>query len=70
MLNATGCQSLACMRQVPESQLLTAQQNAYNRAYRQYYGYGDFYFGPTVDGTIIRDLPSYEFQRGHFTKAS
>lgn len=37
-------------------------------AYPQEYGYGDFYFGPTVDGTFIRDLPSNEFQNGHFAK--
>lgn len=25
-----------------------------------------YYFGPVVDGTFIRDLPSNEFSRGHF----
>ena len=27
-----------------------------------------FYFGPYVDGKVIRDLPSREFKAGHFTK--
>jgi carboxylesterase type B len=32
------------------------------------YGYGDFYYGPIVDGQVIRDYPSREFARGAFTK--
>lgn len=32
------------------------------------YGYGDYFFGPIVDGDIIRDLPGNEFLAGHFTK--
>lgn len=32
------------------------------------YGYGDYYYGPSVDGTIVRDLPSHEFAQGHFAK--
>ena len=26
------------------------------------------YYGPSVDGQIIRDLPSNEFKQGHFSK--
>jgi carboxylesterase type B len=32
------------------------------------YAFGDFYYGPSVDGDIIRDLPSNEWKQGHFTK--
>lgn len=32
------------------------------------YGYGDFYFGPSIDYIAIRDLPSNEFKQGHFSK--
>jgi len=32
------------------------------------YGFGDFYFGPSVDGVTIRELPSHEFEQGHFAK--
>jgi hypothetical protein len=72
MLAATGCQSggLSCMRQVSEADLIKAQQAATSAAYPQYYEFGDFYFGPTIDGKIVQDLPSKEFQRGHFTKVS
>ena len=52
--------------------LLTASQSTYVQAYHAkpqgYYGYGDFYYGPSVDGDIIRDLPSNELKQGHFTK--
>ena len=34
----------------------------------QVYGWGDFYYGPSVDGSVIRALPDEEFKRGHFTK--
>jgi len=27
-----------------------------------------FFYGPVIDGTILQDLPSIEFSRGHFTK--
>ena len=32
------------------------------------YGHGHFFYGPYVDGNIIRDLPSREFKAGHFSK--
>lgn len=32
------------------------------------YGYGDYYYGPFVDGQVIRDLPSQEFEQGHWSK--
>jgi len=31
-----------------------------------HYAYGDFYFEPVVNGQIIKDLSSHEFQQGHF----
>ena len=71
LLTAANCSNLACLRSLPSDQLVTATQDVYNLGYnssKQYYGYGDFYFGPSVDGDILRDLPSNEFKRGHFTK--
>jgi carboxylesterase type B len=41
---------------------------AYHATPLEIYGYGDFYYGPSVDGDIIRDLPSNEFKKGHFTR--
>lgn len=32
------------------------------------YGYGDYYFTPTVDGKIIQELPSKGFSEGKFSK--
>ncbi|THX57918.1 hypothetical protein D6D06_03378 [Aureobasidium pullulans] len=32
------------------------------------YAYGDFYYGPAVDGRIIQDLPSRELEAGNFAK--
>ena len=32
------------------------------------YGYGDFYYSPSVDGVVIRDLPTNELKHGHFSK--
>ncbi|EJU06449.1 alpha/beta-hydrolase [Dacryopinax primogenitus] len=69
LLTATGCSDLACLRALDETSLATASQEVYVQAYAAgSYGYGDFYFGPAVDGEIIRDLPSNEFKQGHFTK--
>lgn len=69
LLNTTGCGNLDCLRSVPESVLANASQATYILGYNNgEYGFGDFYYGPYVDGSIIRDLPSQEFKRGHFTK--
>ncbi|KZT55321.1 alpha/beta-hydrolase, partial [Calocera cornea HHB12733] len=70
LLTAAGCNDLACLRGLSIETLANATQLVYNDAYNAPggYGYGDFYFGPAVDGDIIRDLPSNEFKNGHFTK--
>jgi len=69
LLAASGCSDLACLRTLDEMTLATATQQVYVTGYAAgSYGYGDFYFGPAVDGEIIRDLPSNEFKQGHFTK--
>lgn len=69
MLAATKCLTLECLRSQTTQTLLEAMQTTLNVGYLEgNYGWGDFYFGPTVDGNIIRDLPSNEFKQGHFTK--
>jgi hypothetical protein len=35
-----------------------------------YYGYGDFYYGPVIDGKSLLDLPSREFSRGNIAPVS
>ncbi|KAK4891690.1 hypothetical protein LTR27_009698 [Elasticomyces elasticus] len=69
MLDATNCSTLACLRSQESDVLIAAMQTSLDVGYNtQVYGYGDFYYGPSVDGDVIRDLPSNEFKRGHFTK--
>lgn len=54
---------------MPAASLKNAAQRAADKAYREgAFPYGLFYWGPTLDGTIIRDYPLNEFQNGHFTK--
>ncbi|KZP00029.1 alpha/beta-hydrolase [Calocera viscosa TUFC12733] len=69
LLNAAGCTDVACLRAMDETSLAIATQQVYVDAYAAgSYAYGDFYFGPSVDGQIIADLPSNEFKQGHFAK--
>ncbi|TKX18785.1 hypothetical protein C1H76_9046 [Elsinoe australis] len=71
VLTASNCTDLACLRSLPSDVLNAASQAAQRVGYTsqpRYYGYGDFYYGPAVDGDAIRDLPSNEFKQGHFTK--
>ncbi|ORY01839.1 Alpha/Beta hydrolase protein, partial [Clohesyomyces aquaticus] len=68
LLTATGCADLECLRSLTEEELIHGQHAALQSAYGRHYGYGDFWFGPTIDGDIIRDLPSNEFKKGYFSK--
>ncbi|KAK5108211.1 hypothetical protein LTR62_008667 [Meristemomyces frigidus] len=69
MIGAANRSNLTCMRSVSSETLIAAMQKSLDTGYlNKVYGWGDFYYGPAVDGDIIRDLPSTEFKRGHFTK--
>ncbi|KAF2102205.1 alpha/beta-hydrolase [Rhizodiscina lignyota] len=69
LLQASDCHDLQCLRSLPADELALATQTSYILGYTaKNYGYGDFYYGPTVDGTVVRDLPSNEYKQGHFTK--
>ena len=69
LLDGANCDSLACLREQTTHTLIGAMQSTFNVGWsKRYYGWGDFYYGPSVDGEIIRDLPSNEFKLGHFTK--
>ena len=71
LLAASNCTELNCLRNLSESDLANATQATYQSAYDSgNYAYGDFYYGPAVDGEIIRDLPSNEFKQGHFSKVA
>ncbi|KAL3425572.1 carboxylesterase family protein [Phlyctema vagabunda] len=69
LLNFTSCGDLECLRGVPEAELANATGTVSQVAYEAgFYGYGDFYFGPYVDGTVVLDLPSEQFKKGNFAK--
>ncbi|MCJ1476292.1 hypothetical protein MMC13_004958 [Lambiella insularis] len=69
LLNSSGCSDLNCLRSLSSTDLGIATNATYTLGYADaLYGYGDFFYGPVVDGTIIRDLPSNEFKQGHFAK--
>ena len=69
LCKASGCNDLECLRQLSDTKLRSAADMTYSAGYEAGdYGYGDFFFGPYVDGSIVRDLPSNEFKLGHFTK--
>ena len=69
LLNTSGCSNLDCLRSLPSTVLANASQDTYILGSNAgEYGFGDFYYVPYVDGSLIRDLPSQEFKRGHFTK--
>ncbi|TIA38171.1 hypothetical protein D6C78_04200 [Aureobasidium pullulans] len=66
---ASNCSTLACLRNLPAAALANATQTTYFAAYISgQYPYGEFYYVPTIDGVIIRDTFSTEFERGHFSK--
>jgi hypothetical protein len=71
LLSASNCTDLQCLRSVDSASLKIAAQQTYIDAYNSdpgLYAFGDFYYGPSVDGDLIRDLPSNEWKQGHFTK--
>lgn len=87
LLAATNCISLECLRSIDATALKMGTQAALLAAYQttpKLYSYGDYYFGPSVDGEYarlppphsrtkltcpqIRNLPSHSLALGHFTK--
>jgi len=70
-MHAAKCQNITCLRAVPDGVLAAASQQTYIMGYfakpKPWYGYGDYYYGPVVDGKSILDLPSREFHLGRFT---
>jgi len=69
MLTATNCHDLSCIRSQSTETLINAMQSTLEVGFHEgWYGWGDFYYGPSVDGNVIRDLPSNEFKQGHFAK--
>lgn len=71
LLTASNCSDLACLRSLPYEDLANASSATYQTGYdADKYAYGDFYYGPTVDGVTIRDYPQREIEAGHFSKVA
>ena len=55
MLEGTGCAGLKCLRNKTTEELIQARQGSFEEGFKEgWYGHGDFYFGPSVDGDIVR----------------
>lgn len=55
LLRETGCKDLTCLRSIDTGKLGNATQKIYVDAYMAgEYGYGDYFFGPAVDGKYIQ----------------
>lgn len=55
MLAATACGDLTCLRSQTTDTLIGAMQATFDVGFKEgWYGHGDFYYGPTVDGDAIR----------------
>lgn len=66
-LRLSDCETLACLRALNGSDLATLGQAIQNASYPgPGAGYGDWVFGPVVDGEFIRELPGVAFKRGRF----
>ena len=68
VLSAANCSDIACLRALPASDYNNAQERILSLTSE--FPYGLFYYGPTIDGNYIRDLPSREMQAGHFAKVA
>ncbi|PVH68656.1 alpha/beta-hydrolase [Cadophora sp. DSE1049] len=69
LLAATNCTDIACLRSLDYGTLANATQKTYVDGYASgLYGFGDFFYGPYIDGKFIRAYPSQEWAQGHFSK--
>jgi len=55
LLTATNCRELSCIRSKSTETLIDAMQTTFRVGFAEgWYGWGDFYYGPAVDGGAIR----------------
>jgi carboxylesterase type B len=66
VLQASGCCNITCLRMLSSEEYANAQQKVLNDSAA--YPPGLSYFGPSVDGKILGDLPSKELQAGHISQ--
>jgi len=68
-LALSNCTDLKCLRSKSSATLGVVNQAVQEAAYPgPGDGYGLFYYGPVVDGTFVKNLPSLEFFSGNFYK--
>ena len=68
-LTLSNCSDLDCLRSLSSESLQTLNQAVQNASYPgPGNGFGDFWFGPVVDGKFIRRLPDVEYKTGNFYK--
>jgi hypothetical protein len=71
LLAASNCSDLPCLQGLSFEELSNATTDTYQTGYQDgKYAYGDFYYGPTIDGVVIRDYPQREIEAGHFSKVA
>lgn len=71
VLNQANCSSIDCLRSLPTEkikELSESTQAKWVDSNYTKYAYGDFYYGPVIDGNFIRELPSAAFASGRFTR--
>ncbi|KAF2203384.1 alpha/beta-hydrolase, partial [Delitschia confertaspora ATCC 74209] len=67
LLTAANCTDMSCLRSLDEDSLALAAQTTFITGYGDY-GYGNCYYGPYVDGLVVQDYPSKEFEKGNYVK--
>lgn len=66
-LKLSGCDSLACLRELPASKVQYLNQAVLNATYPgPGFAFGEYSYGPVIDGTFLKELPSLAFQGGRF----
>lgn len=62
LLSTANCNDLACLRGLSASSLSDITFKSYDTGFAKgLYTEGDFYYGPYVDGSVIREFPSAAF---------
>lgn len=71
VLKQSNCSSLDCLRGLPTDkikELCESTQAKFKDSNSTKYAHGDFYYGPVVDGSFLRELPSEAFLSGRFAR--
>ncbi|KAH8555976.1 Carboxylesterase [Umbelopsis sp. PMI_123] len=70
VLKQANCTSIDCLRSLPTDkieELSASTESQWVDSDITRYAYGDFYYGPVIDGDFIKELPSKAFASGRFT---